>query len=371
MEKSLPIQKPIFGKLSNYRLDVRAYHPLQHLLFWIGIYVCSVIANWDDYYSTNEVFITQIYRLTFQIASAYTFLWMILPRYEQKKNKFELIGTSILLLVVIHTVFRYFKVTYFEPTYPETYTWCAVKFAGWTLTDRLLNVKDLIFKGPIMHFLPGLLLIALQYFQKQQKILKLNEQKKTTELNHLKNQLNPHFLFNTLNNLYALAKKKSDKTPEVISKLSEILDYTLYGCNQAFVPISKEVDLIHNYLALEKVRYGERTDVTFKTDIQYPVSIAPMLLLTFIENAFKHGVAQELHQAIINMNLTTTNDTISFSITNSIPKTATKTEATKQGIGLKNIQQQLSLLYPNAHQLKIEEINNQYHVHLTIIILSR
>ena len=146
---------------------------------------------------------------------------------------------------------------------------------------------------------PTVILTIFNYYKEQKEVANLLEKKKTNELDALKNQLNPHFLFNTLNNLYVLALKKSDKTPEVIAKLSEILDYILYRCKNAFVPLKNEINLLHNYIALEKVRYNKRVDVTFNESIENNVQIAPLLLLTFLENAFKHGVSQEINKAKI------------------------------------------------------------------------
>lgn len=367
MKEILAIKNPTRPKTLSQVFGYEGDWVLKHVLFWIAIYACNVIANWEDFpNTTSEIFLTHFYRIIFQIVSAYAFLYIILPRYEQKKSKIELVTWSFLLLIIVHTIYRIFKVTYFEVVYPDTYTYCQVRYAGWTLTDRLLNMNGLFFKGPAIHFLPALLLVAWQYFEKQQKVLTLNEQKKAAELNVLKNQLNPHFLFNTLNNLYALARKKSDETPKAISKLSEILDYTLYGCNEDFVAISKEVDLINNYLELEKIRYGERADVRFTTDIQHPQQIAPLLFLTFLENAYKHGVSQELHQATLLIHLKTTVDEIIFSIKNSIPKNGYESKTQNQGIGLKNIRKQLDLLYPNAYQLQTENKGDCYHVELKI-----
>ena len=125
------------------------------------------------------------------------------------------------------------------------------------------------------------------------------------ELKVLKNQLNPHFLFNTLNNLYALTLKKDDKAPEVIAKLSEILDFVLYRCNDDFVCMEKEIKLLENYISLEKLRYSEnRLAISFTKDIQENSKISPLILLTFVENAFKHGVINETEKAMIRYEFT-------------------------------------------------------------------
>ena len=207
-----------------------------------------------------------------------------------------------------------------------------------------------------------------RFYKNQQKFLKLNEQKKIAELTALRNQLNPHFLFNTLNNLYALALEKSNKTPDVIERLSDILDYILYRCKENYVPVQKEIELIENYLSLEKIRYGSRVAVTFDHQIDSDVKISPLLLLlTLVENAFKHGVAQELKKAEINISMTTDEKDIFFSIYNSKASSSVggKSE-NEESLGLNNVKQQLELLYPSSHDLRISDKEDCYEVTLRL-----
>jgi LytS/YehU family sensor histidine kinase len=204
-----------------------------------------------------------------------------------------------------------------------------------------------------------------RFYKNQQNYLKLNEQKKIAELTALKNQLNPHFLFNTLNNLYALAIKKSDQTPEVIEKLSDILDYMLHRCNSKFVSIQKEIELIENYIALEKIRYGNRVRISFKNNSTSDSKIAPLLLLTFIENAFKHGVSQELKEAFISITISSDKNHIVFTIENSKSAISVHNKD-QQCIGLNNVQKQLGLLYGDDYSLDIKEESNTYSVHLIL-----
>lgn len=220
---------------------------------------------------------------------------------------------------------------------------------------------------------PSIILIAIKYYQDQKDIIALKEQKKTTELNLLKHQLNPHFLFNTLNNLYALALKKSDKTPEVIAKLSEILDYILYQCKDKYVPIAKEIDLLENYIALEKVRYGNRVRVIFEKNSNQNVKIAPLILLTFVENAFKHGISQELNKGIIELDLSATTKEIIFKLKNTKPKShQRKEDVEKHSIGMKNTQKQLNLLYPNnGYSLKINNEELSYYLELKLTVYEK
>ena len=206
-----------------------------------------------------------------------------------------------------------------------------------------------------------------RFYKNQQKYLKLNEHKKTAELTALKHQLNPHFLFNTLNNLYALALKKADEAPEIIEKLSDILDYMLYRCNDTFVLLQKEIELVENYLSLEKVRYGKRVQISFEKDMDKDVKIAPLLLLTFIENAFKHGVSQELKEAFITIKINLEGDQILFNIENSKPNASVEENKAEHRIGLKNIKKQLELLYTDNYFLDIENTKDSYTVILKLL----
>lgn len=338
----------------------------QHILFWVVILLSYVIVNREHYTSYYEVILTHFVKVVFQIIAAYACLLFIVPRFLEKRNKLESIGIVFLLLWIIHVAITALKMGYFEPTYPETYTQSKCECLHLGFWQRVFDLKTIFFTLPVTYLQPAVLLIALQYVQNQQRILQLKEQKKTAELSLLKNQLNPHFLFNTLNNLYAMAIQRSDKTPEVIGKLSEILDYTLYGCNEKMVSIDKEIQLIDNYLTLEKVRYGKRVKIQFDKEIYESLEIAPLLLLTFIENAFKHGVREEIGVATVDLFLKTANKEIEFTIKNSISTTNEQTNPSDQSIGLKNVKKQLDLLYPDLHQLDIQQTNDYFAVNLKL-----
>ncbi|MCX2765064.1 sensor histidine kinase [Aquimarina muelleri] len=264
------------------------------------------------------------------------------------------------MFVLYVTIHMYF----YEPKYVQYYNEIAKKYAEDPFLKRLSSFSVFLSKS-IKFLTPTALLLMVQFYKNQQRYLKLNEQKKIAELTALKHQLNPHFLFNTMNNLYALAIKKSDQTPEVIEKLSDILDYMLYRCNDIFVSLQKEIELIENYLSLEKVRYGKRVQISFEKDIQQDVRIAPLILLTFIENAFKHGVSQELKEAFISIKISFEGDYIIFNIKNS--KSKTHVEKSIDCIGLNNVKKQLDLLYSTNYSLEIKDKKKSYVLTLKLI----
>lgn len=339
----------------------------KYLIFGMLIFAFSAASSSWYYSTSSELFITFGIRVVLQILLAFIIIeYLIKYLLNKGKNKtFVLAITATLLVfyVVCNLIFIY----YFEPNFPATYANYVKRFTDASFLGRLTNVSEFISKSLYLLY-PTLLLLVLKLYTERQRLLKLNEQKKTAELVALKSQLNPHFLFNTLNNLYALALKKSDDTPKVIQKLSEILDYILYRCNDEFVALNKEIELIENYLSLEKIRYADRVKISFSKNVTGQEKIAPLLLLTFVENAFKHGVANEINQANIDINISKRGEQIIFKVENSKPKTVDSKEK-RESIGLTNIKKQLELLYPKAYDLIIENSASTFSANLKLDIL--
>ncbi|GLU53433.1 sensor histidine kinase [Dyadobacter frigoris] len=196
----------------------------------------------------------------------------------------------------------------------------------------------------------------------------LDKQQKENELRHLKAQLNPHFLFNTLNNLYGLSVTESKKLPDLMLKLSELLRYSLYDTNQNFVPLQKELDYISNYVTLEKIRLNEKTEI--KLDISGDSSndyIAPLLLIIFIENGFKHFSAAKNQQAFVHIDFKISNSRLSMIVKNSVdPEYIPVKNTTKGGLGLNNVKQRLDLIYPGQYNLETAAKTNYFEVKLEI-----
>lgn len=188
-----------------------------------------------------------------------------------------------------------------------------------------------------------------------------------SELSFLKSQINPHFLFNTLNSIYALTLKKSDAAPEIVLRLSEMMRYMLYKSNEKKVPLEQEIKYIQNYLALEKTRYGDKAQIAFEYAGDSPsnYTIAPLLFITFLENSFKHGLSQSIAQGSVECLLYLEDNTIDFTLQNS--KTSEKDENYFQGgIGLVNVKRRLDLIYPNKYELEIHDSDDTYVVNLKI-----
>lgn len=195
--------------------------------------------------------------------------------------------------------------------------------------------------------IPILYLIHDRYTQKA-LILSLQEESLKSELNLLKSQINPHFFFNTLNNLYGLAVEKSDKTEHVIYKLSEMMRFTIYDGRKESVTVNDEINYLKNFIELHTIRYKQHVQISFETNIEsMEQRIPPLLFINLLENAFKHGVESLTENAYIKLNLSTSKTSILFEIENNYePKTSTKKHS---GIGIENLKRRLELLFPKKH----------------------
>ena len=205
-------------------------------------------------------------------------------------------------------------------------------------------------------------------FQSRQKERALLKEKLETELKFLRNQTNPHFLFNTLNNIYALALKKSDETPGFVLKLSKLLNFMLYESGKTMITLGDEMKILDDYIELEKIRYDSRLEIVFCRDIDDDKEkIAPLLLLSFVENAFKHGASESRFKSYIHINMKMQSGKLNFAIEN------TREESDKAGrngnIGLANAKRQIELLYTD-YELDVEDKKETFKVNLTINLHS-
>jgi len=201
----------------------------------------------------------------------------------------------------------------------------------------------------------------------QKRSLTLEKEKAETELKLLKTQLNPHFLFNTLNNIYSLSFTSSPVTSESIARLADILDHILYRCDTPYVPLASEIALIKNYIELEKLRYDKRLTVNFDMKIEHEIAIAPLILLSLIENAFKHGAADDTGAPKIDIDLEVNAQHFIFTISNTIATQKGDIQnSSANGIGLNNLRKQLDLIYGDDYKLTVCGSNNFFEVSLSI-----
>lgn len=202
--------------------------------------------------------------------------------------------------------------------------------------------------------------------RKEEEIIRSKSENLETELKLLKSQINPHFLFNALNNIYALSAIDTTKTQESISHLSTMLRYVLYECERPFVLLSKEVEYIENYIKLFALKSSKKYPIETKFNIEdSTIKIAPMLLIPFVENSFKHSSIEQIKDTYINIYLTSKNNTITFKVENSIAEDNILKDAVG-GIGLENVKKRLEILYPNKHNLSISKNDGIFKVELKL-----
>lgn len=217
----------------------------------------------------------------------------------------------------------------------------------------------------LMLFMSGFIKIALEWFKSEKQREELKVEKLNAELKFLKSQINPHFLFNCLNTIYSLAHKQSSQTEHAILKLSTIMRYMIYESNEAKVLLSQELKYLHDYIEIQRLRLPKDINIQYQLNGDADgLQIEPMLLVPFVENAFKHGISYT-EESFIDIDVTTTNDMIRLIVKNSHFK---ERVAERGGIGLDNVLKRLALLYENRHEINISETENQFIVDLKIVL---
>ncbi len=222
-------------------------------------------------------------------------------------------------------------------------------------------VMDLLF--PMIFFM--IIVFFISWLIRQIKsIIDLKNEKKKNELLHLKSQVNPHFFFNTLNNLYGLVEEDKQKAQKLILKLSDMMRYSIYEGQRDFVTLEQEIEYLKNYIELHKMRYHKQTKVNFDYNVKDKTSvIMPLLFIILLENAFKHGIENLRKEAYINIQISSTSNQIDFSIENNFDPAEVTSE---KGIGLQNLKRRLELVYPHKHSLSFTVIENLYKAQLTL-----
>lgn len=354
MEKSIQF----FDKLLQNRIAL-------HVLFWVCVLLLApIIAD----RSISEVLNSLIYRvvgLPTKMAATYFLAYYLIPKYFQKEKYFQFILYFLISSVVFCVVYRFNNVQIAERLAGEEgykeHIWEIVEYYDETILGYIGRVYSVT--------IPFIFIKMIRSRSaEKRKVSRLEKEKIDAELNFLKAQIHPHFLFNTLNNLYALTLKKSDHAPDIVAKLSEMLDYMLYQCKEDKVLVSKEITLLQHYLDLEKLRYGERLQLTFDHDLDnHTAQIAPLILISIVENAFKHGVSGAIQQPVVAISIKVKEGVSYIRVYNSKPEIPQADEmGYKKGIGETNVKRQLELIYPERYEWNYEESSTSYEVNLTI-----
>jgi cytochrome b len=279
--------------------------------------------------------------------------FVLLPRFQSHRH----LGRYLLEFIPSFSVMIYLVLL------GKRYLWEAFQqnHHHWSNSPRF--AVQVVWSALFMVAFVGLLKFVENWFELEAKKKELENERLTSELRFLKAQINPHFLFNTLNNLYYLAYIQSPNTTEVISKLSQMMRYMIYDSNHPKVPLNKELEYMQNYISLEKLRLNEDVPIQFqvKGNIE-SAFIMPLILITFLENAFKHGVSTSVTHSWITASIEVQNNKCYFNVQNSKIPQSGKTVIEKSGIGLQNVKRRLELSYPNNYTLNVQDSEEVYSV---------
>ena len=333
---------------------------LFHLFFWIVVYFFYTYFLGYGSFNINYVNSFSWFLMPSTITASYFFLYYLFPNYLQKKKYFLFILYGIYTFIIAN---------------------CAIILSilfGFIFLDKSGNQTVIPLTKGLPYIVFGTYLIILfaiviglmvfNYLDQKKnedlktKFLQTQLQLKEQELKFLKMQIHPHFLFNSLNTIYGFALQKAEEAPEMILKLSNLLDYILYQVEKPKVSLMDEINHLEDYISLEKMRFHDTLKVSFsKENLNDNLQIPPMLLIPFVENSFKHG---EIIDGVlkVDIHLKIENNYLFFEVVNS----STKKEETNEGIGLVNIKKRLEMLYPEKHQLEIIDKKDAFKVSLKI-----
>lgn len=297
--------------------------------------------------------------LPVQILTTYFTIYFLIPRYFITKQYKKFALTFFLSLFLASFLNRVLYYGFYNPV------------LDLSSTGEFFNLPQtlkMIFGLYPVVVLGSFIKIGQLWHQREQINQQLINDKLESELKFLKAQVNPHFLFNTLNNLYALTLKRSDKASEVVERLSGMLEYLLYEGDGSSAPVEKELDLLKNYISLEKIRYGNRLEIDLEVEGETKEKmIPPLLLLPFVENSFKHGASQQLESAWIHIYLKIDGGRLKFQVINSKKKgPTTLKDAKANGIGLENVRKRLDLLFQNNYTLNILDLEEKYQIDMEL-----
>ncbi len=339
-----------------------------HIIFWVVYFLLNVF-RWGSYFTgiLEQPYVysfkTNLLGFPIHMILCYLNIYILMPKLAFKKKYIFyvlLMISSIFLMVLIKFNLTYLLVsTNVWPEGPEIINSLTLNY---TIDMMIGELYVITFVTAIK--------TTLDFLKEHKRVTDLEKAQLETELLFLKTQVSPHFFFNTLNNIYSLAVEKSNKTPKIILKLSELMRYLLYDTKHKRQTLENEILCIQNYLDLEKVRHGESLEINMSiTGDIHDKKIAPILLLSFVENAFKHGAKKNIGNVKIDISFTIENDFLYFTISNPMPAETyyRETIKTSKGIGIENVKKRLSLGYDeNDYELNIKNDNNLFIVDLKI-----
>jgi two-component system, LytTR family, sensor kinase len=315
------------------------------LIFWVLFFLYSWLPEASISDKHYQTFLSALYNLPLVLVVTYYTIIVSIDRFYLKEKYWQFWLSLLGSLIVSGIVRRYILYEFSYPMlFPEK------------LSEDLWFFPKMVLGAVNVHLIAGVgvMIFLLGKWMEQQHVAeKLMKDKLAAQLELLKSQVQPHFIFNTLNNIYMLSLKGSPQTSDMIYRLSALLSYMLYDAKEETISIDKEIDYIKNYINLEKIRYGERLDVQMNVYNNIKgVKVPPLLVLPLVENAFKHGVNRSLEDSWVHIDITLKNKSIIFKIENSLAEEKVNINGFGNGLGLENLKQRLAILYPNSFELK-------------------
>jgi two-component system LytT family sensor kinase len=335
----------------------RSWQIFWHVVFWLGLIAFfASIARYSGKMTTEAVLVVFVLYGAINISVFYLNYSLLIPRFLDKKN-YKLYAAGIVATIIAFGLIKYGGGLVFK-----TYILLGLRKHESTFWEYFFKTT---FTTTVFLFLSAVLKFTVDWFLNERIQRDLENQRLSAELSFLKSQINPHFLFNSLNSIYSLAYQKSDTTPEAILKLSEIMRYMLYECNDNKVELTKELQYLQNYIDLQKIRFGNKAFIDFEVTGEVTNQhIVPLLLISFIENAFKHGIANDA-LAPIKLKINLEDGHLYFFIQN---KKHTHNRDSSGGIGLANVRRRLDLLYPGKYNLDIRDEADTYTCQLSLVL---
>ncbi len=330
-------------------------YKLHHFIFWIVIFIIWYFLRRADYHTPTKAFLVTLIKVADLMLLVYITNYIQLPRFFYKK-KYAIFFVVFFLMIIASSLLK-------------------MQVLGRLLDNPILldlrsNWRDRVYDNIIPHFFlviaGAAVKLMFDYTSMQQRLAEVAKEKAETELSFLKSQINPHFLFNSLNSVYFLISKENAVAREALHKFSEMLRYQLYEMNGDQIPIEKEIHYLRDYMDLQQLRKDEKYSVEFNCagDVK-GFSIEPLLLIPFVENAFKHLSHDNYRLNYVKVNLDREHDHLLFTVENSKELNGHTTEL-RGGIGLPNVKRRLELLYPGKHQLNISETDKTFSVRLNL-----
>ncbi|RYU96064.1 sensor histidine kinase [Emticicia agri] len=331
-----------------------------NLIFWLLYFLYEWLGGGAMTENYHGSFVKACFYVPSAFVASYVSIHILFERYFLADQKtifwIGLISVTIGFIFFKRAINYYIIYPYIEAhPYPGPFVYFP------KLLYEFVNLYFLVFLYSMFYFMRG-------WYKQQEAIQDLKQEKTAAELELLKSQVQPHFIFNTLNSIYAEAFKKSPETAQQIIKLSNLIEYTLYDSKKEKVALEDELKYIRNYVDLQKIRIGDKVDVSFNiyNSINH-ILIPPLLLLPIIENCFKHGVNNSIKPSWLRIDISVNQQELIAKVENSIEADTKNTKAHNSGLGLNNVKRRLELLYPGKHDFKTYSEANSFLVVLKLI----